>query len=60
MRTLANDDKTQREHRLAAALRANLARRKDEARRPAETDGSRQSNQTGADAGGAEDPGDKG
>jgi hypothetical protein len=57
---LHNDDKTQREQRLAAALRANLARRKQEARRPADTDNSRRSNQTGPEAGGAEDPEDKG
>ncbi len=54
------DDKTQREQRLAAALRANLARRKQEARRPAETDNSGQSNRTGPDAGGADNPDDKG
>lgn len=53
------EDKTKREQRLAAALRANLARRKHEARRPAETGNSRESNQTGPDAGGAESPEDK-
>jgi len=53
------DGKSEREQRLAAALRANLRRRKDQARRPAESDNSGESNQTDPEAGGAEGPEDK-
>jgi hypothetical protein len=54
------DGKSERERRLAAALRANLARRKQEARRPAIAEVSEgEANEVRPDAGGAESPEDK-
>jgi hypothetical protein len=49
-----DDSKTSREKRLAAALRANLQRRKQEARQRgrAETDDAREGDETGGEAAG--------
>jgi hypothetical protein len=44
-----DDSKTQREQRLAAALRANLHRRKQQARKLAESDAPRDSADTGSE-----------
>ena len=54
------DGKGERELRLAAALRANLRRRKQAACQPADTDNSGDPDQTDPDAGGAEHPEAKG
>jgi hypothetical protein len=45
-----NDSKTQREQRLAAALRANLHRRKQQARERAQSEARPDSDDTGSDA----------
>ena len=45
-----DDSKTQREQRLAAALRANLHRRKQQARERAESDARQDSEDTGSEA----------
>ena len=44
-----DDSKTQREQRLAAALRANLHRRKQQARERAENDARQDSEDTGSE-----------
>jgi hypothetical protein len=51
------DSKTQRDERLAAALRANLHRRKQQARQRAESDSRQDSGDTGSEA---PDPGGSG
>ena len=52
-----DDSKTQREQRLAAALRANLHRRKQQARERAESDAPQEPEDTGS---AAPDPGGSG
>jgi hypothetical protein len=59
--TPVDDSKTQRDQRLAAALRANLHRRKQQARERAESDARRDSRQDSGDTGSeAPDPGGSG
>jgi hypothetical protein len=54
-----DDNKTAREQRLAAALRANLHRRKQQARERAESDASRHSEDTGSEPPDADGSGSK-